>query len=342
MDTTTGLSNKKTSNKSLIWLIIVLTCAIIAAVLWWWNYRKYISTDDANLDSFRISVASRVMAPMLKLYAWEGDTVKTGMLLAELDSTNIVAQLQETIAQREQLSASLNLNKENLRTATDNLKLAEIAFEQAGLNFQRAKAQYKGDAISQETFQNIEEAYKSSQIKVSVAKNQINVVKAQIASTESAINAASASIESVRVTLDYYRITAPADGVIAKRWSLPSDIVQPGQTLFTINEGKDIWVTVYLEETKFSNIYLGQPTTFTLDAYPDLTFSGKIFYIGSNTASEFSLIPPNNASGNYTKVAQRVPLKVSIDHISGKSGEKVKPKLVSGMSATIKIIKEKE
>lgn len=333
--------DKKKSNKSLIWLIVILCLATVAAFLWWWNYRKYISTDDANLDSFRVNVAARVMAPMLTLHAWEGDTVKTGMVLAELDSSNITAQLQEAIAHREQMVADLKLDKENLNTTNYNLSLAEIAFNQAELNYQRAKTQYTGQAIPQEVFQNYEEAYKSARVKMEVAKSQIGVARAQIIAGEAAISAADASIESVRVNQGYYQIIAPVDGVIAKRWSLPGDIVQPGQTLFTINEGKDIWVSVYLEETKFSNIRMGQPTLFTLDAYPDLTFSGQIYYIGSNAASEFSLIPPNNASGNYTKVAQRVPLKISIDKVEGKADKKADLKLVSGMSATVKIIKEK-
>lgn len=279
----TASPSKKTSNRSLIGLIVILLVAVVAAFAWWWNYRKYISTDDANLDSYRIHVAARVMAPMLTLHAQEGDTVKAGALLAELDSSNVTAQLQEAIARRNQLTANLLLNKENRHTAT----------------------------------------------------------KTQIAAGEAAIAAANASIESIRIDLGYYRITAPVDGVIAKRWSLPGDIVQPGQTLFTINKGTDIWVAVYLEETKFSTIRLGQPATFTLDAYPDLTFSGNIYYIGTNAASEFSLIPPNNASGNYTKIAQRIPLKISIERMEGKASRQEQPKLVSGMSATVKIIKEK-
>lgn len=339
MDTTNS-TPKKTPNKSIIWLIVILPIAIVIAFLWWWNYRKYISTDDANLDSFRVNVAARVMAPMLTLHVWEGDTVKTGMLLAELDSTNVKAQLQEAIARREQMVADLNLNKENLKTVTSNLQLAEIAFDQANLNYQRARTQYNGQAISEETFQNIEEAYKSARVKVDVAKRQINVAKSQIAAGEAAIAVADASIESVQVNLGYYRIIAPTDGIIAKRWVLPGDIIQPGQTIFTINQGKDIWVAVYLEETKFQNIRLGQPAIFTLDAYPELTFSGNIYYIGSNAASEFALIPPNNASGNYTKITQRVPIKISIDKVSGGSGKDNMPKLVSGMSATVKIKKE--
>lgn len=172
------------------------------------------------------------------------------------------------------------------------MSLAEISYHQAEVNFERDKKLYGKDAVSQETFQNAEDIYKSTRIKVEVAKDQIKVSQAQIAAGEAAITSANAAIESTRVSLGYYRVIAPVDGVIAKRWSLPGDIIQPGQTLFTINEGKDLWVAVYLEETKYRNIRLGQPADFTLDAFPDLMFSGKIFYIGTNTASEFSLIPP--------------------------------------------------
>lgn len=330
---------KKSSDKSLIILIIIVTIALIVAFVWWWNYRKYITTDDANLDSYRVNVAARVMAPMVAIHAWEGDTVKQGMLLAELDSSAITASLREAIARREEMAANLRLDRVNLSTSQNNLKLAEIALQQSTLNYQRAKTQYSGQAISEEAFQTMDEAYKSAQVKVDVAHNQITAVQAQIAATEASIAAADASIASVRTELSYYRILAPTDGVIAKRWSLPGDVIEPGQTVFTLNEGKDIWVSVYLEETKFQNVYLGQEAMFTLDAYAGLTFYGKVFYIGSNAASEFSLIPPNNASGNYTKVAQRVPMKVSIDRIEGKAAEKAKVKLISGMSANVEIIK---
>lgn len=333
--------SKKASVKGMVWLIAILVVAVVIAFLWWWNYRKYITTDDANLDSFRVSVAAQVMAPMLKQYVWEGDTVKAGKVLAELDSSTIVAELQEAVAQREQMIANLKLDKENLNTAIKNLSLAEISYHQAEVNFERDKKLYGKDAVSQETFQNAEDIYKSTRIKVEVAKDQIKVSQAQIAAGEAAITSANAAIESTRVSLGYYRVIALVDGVIAKRWSLPGDIIQPGQTLFTINEGKDLWVAVYLEETKYRNIRLGQPADFTLDAFPDLMFSGKIFYIGTNTASEFSLIPPSNASGNYTKVAQRIPLKISVDKAMKKKEKVAMPRLVSGMSATVKIIKEK-
>ena len=171
-------TSKKTPSKSMIWLIVILVIAVIIAFLWWWNYRKYISTDDANLDSYRVSVAAQVMGPMVRQYAWEGDTVKAGMILAELDSSSIIAELQEAVARREQMIANLKLEKENLNTAVKNLQLAEIAYHQAEVNYQRDKKLYSTNAVSQETFQDAEDSWKSTGIKVDMAKDQIKVSRA--------------------------------------------------------------------------------------------------------------------------------------------------------------------
>ena len=219
-DTTTTVSGKGEKRK-IIFLIIFIIVAIVIAVLWWLDYRKYIRTDDANLDSFRVSVSAPVAGQVTRLYAMEGDAVKQGDTLFILDDSACT-------------------------------------------------------------------------------------------------------------------VMTPVDGVVGKRWVLPGDRIEAGQTAFTLNRGTDIWVAVYLEETKFKEIYLGQKAQFTLDAYDKLTFEGRVYY----TASEFALVPPNNASGNFTKVTQRIPLKISIDRVEGDDGQKARVKLVSGMSATVKIEKE--
>lgn len=235
METTTENKNKnKKKDRRLIWLALILLAAFAGAFLWWNDYRKYVSTDDANLDTYRVDVSARITAPVRKFYVAEGDTVRAGQLLAALDTAGIPASSDD-----------------------------------------RA----------------------------------------------------------------FCSVTAPVAGVVAKVWSTPGDVVQPGQTLFTINEGSDVWVSVYLSETKFRYVSPGQPARFTLDAYDGLTFYGHISYIGSNTASQFSLIPPSNASGNYTKISQRIPLKIAIDSVTGNEKLRKELKLVSGMSASVKIIK---
>ena len=186
----------------------------------------------------------------------------------------------------------------------------------------------------------MEENWKSACLQVDIAKNRIQSSQATIEATLRSADAAQANVATMDTDLSYYVVTAPASGVIGKRWCLAGDMINAGQTVFTLNKDTDIWVAVYLEETKFKNIHLGQEAKFTLDAYDKLTFYGYIYYIGDNAASEFALVPPNNALGNYTKVTQRIPLKISIDRIEGDSKQKETMKLISGMSAEVHIIKK--
>jgi membrane fusion protein (multidrug efflux system) len=142
----------------------------------------------------------------------------------------------------------------------------------------------------------------------------------------------------IQTQINNTRLFAPVSGLIGKRWLLPGDIAQPGQAIYNIISSGNLWVSIYLEETKLKTLRIGQPVIFTLDTYPGVTFTGKIFTLGSNTAATFSLIPANNASGNYTKVTQRVQLKVSIDGIKG-GGSLSAYRILSGMSAIVKIIR---
>ena len=300
------------NHKNIFILGFLLVGAIVAGVFWWLNYQKYVSTDDANLDTYRIAVAPQVSGLVTKLYVQEGDTIAEGDPLFDIESTSVVSRRREAEAQYQQLMAETEVNRINYEESKRNLERSVLAEQLSRKNYERAKIQYEGNAIPLETYQTLEENWKASAVSVEIARNRILSSKANIDASVKSAEAALANVETMNTDLSYYRVTAPAAGIIGKRWVLPGDMVDAGQTVFTLNKGNQIWVAVFLEETKFSNIYLGQETKFTLDAYKKLTFYGKIYYIGDNTASEFALVPPNNASGNYTKVTQRIPDRKSV------------------------------
>ncbi|MCL1934216.1 MAG: efflux RND transporter periplasmic adaptor subunit, partial [Candidatus Azobacteroides sp.] len=168
---------------------------------------------------------------------------------------------------------------------------------------------------------------------------QLLVSKAQIHTAEATIVEAGTQIGVIDTQLNNTRLYAPATGIVAKRWLLPGDVVQPGQSIYSVDDTRKFWVLVYLEETKMETVHLGQKVKFTIDTYPGVEFTGKVFMVSPSTASQFSLIPPNNASGNFTKVTQRVPIKVSID-AAGKEKDLSSFQFRTGMSAVIKIIKK--
>ncbi|MEJ2678695.1 MAG: efflux RND transporter periplasmic adaptor subunit, partial [Gemmatimonadota bacterium] len=148
------------------------------------------------------------------------------------------------------------------------------------------------------------------------------------------VEKARAGLHTVETQLQDTRVQAPLHGVVAKRWVLPGDVVQPGQPIFTLYNLQGVWVTANFEETKLASIPVGAVVDISVDAFPNHHFVGRVVRLGAATASQFSLIPPNNASGNFTKVTQRVPVRISIGPGSGAPGDDP-PTLLPGMSVEV-------
>ena len=329
---------KKKDWKIYIPLTAVILLVIVGSIYWYIDYSSYVRTDDAVVASDNISVSPKIMGRISKLYVDEGDSVKKGQLLAELDSVDLLAQKQQIQASKVQTEANKSQTEANYLYGQKNIKVLEIALAKAKEDFARAKTQNAGGVITKEQFEHTQKAQETAQAQLEAAKAQLVVSKTQIKSAETAISSAQAQIGVISTQLNNTRLYAPVDGIVAKRWLLSGDIAQASQSIYTINNNRKFWILVYLEETKMETLHIGQKAKFTLDTYPDVVFTGKIFTIGSTTASQFSLIPPNNASGNFTKVTQRVPIKISIDGTEG--GQKLSSfNLLTGMSAVVRIIK---
>lgn len=330
---------KEKGGKMYIPLILVILLLLGGGIYWYIDYAKYIKTDDAHLDADVVGVSPKILGRVSQLFVDEGDSVKQGELIAVLDSTDLLAQRGQSIAGKAVAEAAVVQAKAKYQFDLQNNKVLEILLDKAQDDFKRAKSQFEGSVIPQEQFDHARKALETAQAQLDAARSQVKVSVAQIKSAEAAVESADAQIKTIETQLGNTRLYAPSSGVIGKRWLLPGDIAQPGQLVFSIVNDKKLWVSVFLEETKLENLRVGQPTIFTIDTYPGVTFKGKIMTIGSNTAAQFSLIPANNASGNFTKVTQRVQLKISIDGME--EGKKLSDyQLLSGMSAIVKIIRE--
>jgi membrane fusion protein, multidrug efflux system len=314
---------------------------IVLAVAWYWynDYSNYITSDDAHVDADNVSVGSKIIGRISSIYAKEGDIVKMGTLLADLDSTDLVAQKNQSLALREQASANLTQSEVKYNSDQMSIKVLEISLARASDDMTRAKNQSEGGVIPPEQYDHIKKAYETASAQLEAAKAQLQVSKSMISSASASVETANAQIKVLAAQLKNTKLYASTDGIIAKRWLLPGDIVQPGQAVFTITISKNLWVITYLEETKISEVHEGTAVKFTLDAFPDVKFYGKVFLIGSNTASVFSLIPANNASGNFTKVTQRIPVRISIE--SADNHKDISSfNILSGMSAIVKVIRK--
>jgi len=272
------------------------------------NARDFITTDDAYIDGNRVSISAKILGRIDQLQVDEGDTVQEGEVLVKLDDSDLRAQ-------EDQAKATLAL-------AQENITLAEVSLDKAQTDFERASAQFKENIIPKEQFDHAKSEFEAAKARSSIARAQTFAAKAQLGIIET----------QLKNTV----ITSPMNGVVSKRWALVGDVVQAGQSIFSIYDLKNIWVTANLEETSLEALRSSDKVEITVDSYPDIKFSGTVFQIGANTASQFSLIPPNNASGNFTKVTQRVPVKISIERSAGVDPRR-QVDLLPGMSVEIKV-----
>ena len=295
----------------LIPLLILLLAAVAVAYYWYAYVRGYASTDDAFIDADNVTIGSKILGRITELGVDEGDTVMQDQVIVHLDDSDLRAQEAQSQA--------------NLNYAGKNAALAQVNLEKAQSDFNRADEQYKGNAITREQYDHARQA-------VQTAQAQNNAAQAQIASAQ-------AQLSVVETQLSNTQIKAPFRGIVAKRWLLPGDVVQAAQPILTIYDIDDSWVTSYFEETKIQSIQPGDAVEVSVDAYPGHKFKGTVTQIGSTAASQFSLIPPNNASGNFTKVTQRIPVKIGL---TIHSQDKINMPLRAGMSVEIKInVREK-
>ncbi|MCK9582358.1 MAG: HlyD family secretion protein [Endomicrobiales bacterium] len=289
-------------------LIISAAVVMIAIVCWYLSIAGTIYTDDAYVDGNRVIVSSKYTGRISELKAEEGDNVKTGQVLVKLDDSDLSAQEKQS--------------KSALEYARQNLELATVNSSKNEEDYARAENQFTNNVITKEQFDH--------------AKKSLEAAKAQDAIAQAQIDSASAQLGVIRAQLKNIVIESPMNGIVAKKWAMPGDVVQVAQPILTVYDISNLWITANLEETKFGRIHLNQTVYVYIDAYKKHKFTGKVIQLGANTASQFSLIPPNNASGNFTKVTQRIPVKISID-LNQDSNKIESVRILPGMSAEVRL-----
>jgi membrane fusion protein (multidrug efflux system) len=291
----------------LIPFIVFILAVAFGAWYWYKNLRNFVSTDDAYVDADRVSVSAKVLGRIVQIAADEGSAVKKGDVLARLDDTDLRAQMGQAKANLDLAQASLPLAKVNLDRATED--------------YERADVQIKGAVITREQYSHAQKTLDGARAEYAIAQSRIGVAKAQMGIVEA--------------QLQNMTLAAPFDGVVAKRWLLEGDIVQPGQPIFTIYDIQRIWIAANLEETNLGKVKLQNDVEVNVDTYPGRVFRAKVGLIGDYTAAQFSLIPPNNAAGNFTKITQRVPLRIYLDDLTPEVRNEFP--LRPGMSVEVKI-----
>lgn len=292
------------------WILALVIC-VAGGVGGSWLYHEmmtFVSTNDAHISAKRVSIAPDIPGRILKIHVHEGCTVQRGDLLVDLDPSIYLAKREKALRQL------VKNQKIAAQSEQKRLKIEE--------DFNRINAAFQSGIATKKERDDMMRDSRMAYIGESIAR-----IDAEIAQ---------AGIELIDEEMRHLKIYAPCSGVIAKRWLWEGDTAAFGQSIFILNDLSDLWVTANLEETRLTHVRLGDPVQIHVDAYPDVQFVGKVFSIKAMAASEVSLLPPDNATGNYTKVEQRVPIKITLEPME-RQHKSEKLHLFPGMSVEIKM-----
>jgi membrane fusion protein (multidrug efflux system) len=329
----------------IIGVVAVLGIAAAGGRYYLLNVAPYESTDDAFVESYVTYVSPRVSGPVVRLLVNDNQRVKTGDVLVEIDPRDY--QTQSNQAGADLAAAQSRLLQARAQITVDQAKAeqqqAAVAVAQAIA--ERAEADRKryesvqSPAISASQFDLAKSQAKSGAASVEVARDQakaaaaqLDLDRAEVETAEAQVQQAQARLEQAALNLSYTKVLAPKDGRVTRRTIEEGAFVQTGQDLLAIVPDQ-LWVVANFKETQLTRMRPGQPVIIRIDAYPDREFKGKVDSLQAGSGARFSLLPPENAVGNFVKVVQRVPVKIVFDEPLNESELDIAP----GMSVEPKV-----
>ena len=324
--------NKKPGKKPLIIIAIVVIVLAVVAFGWWFATRNQVSTDDAYTDGNAISMAPKVSGYVVQLAVNDNVFVHKGDLLVVIDKRDYQAQVDQAQAQvglaKAQLNAALvqldisrvqypaqyRQARAQTSSAEANLRQAQAAYERQHAVDQRATSQQNvdtADAQQQSAKASVEQA-RAQQQTASLAPQQIRQTEATVEERRQQLQQAQAQLEQAQLNLSYCEVRAPTDGWVTRRNVQLGSFLQAGASLFSIVT-PEVWVTANFKESQLDRMRPGDKVKVEVDAYPKLELDGHVDSVQLGSGSRFSAFPAENATGNFVKIVQRVPVKIIID-----------------------------
>ncbi|BCM83423.1 HlyD family secretion protein [Methylobacterium indicum] len=309
----------------------------------WWTIGRFLeTTEDAYLQADKVTVAPRIAGTVAAVLVGDNQAVKAGAILARLDDREYRVALKQSEAEVEKARAQILGTAAAITQAQAQVESAKAEIEntEAGLDFSTkeydryknllqtgsgtVQRQQQADADLRQKRAARDKAVASLQ----ASKKQVESLRALEASARATLEGAQAKVEQARLNLSYTTVTAPIDGTVGDRSLRVGQFVSAGTGLLTVVPmGRDIYLVANFKETQTGRMIEGQPVTFTVDALGEHEFGGRIESFSPGTGAQFALLPPENATGNFTKVVQRVPVRIALD-----ADDPLLPRLRPGLS----------
>ncbi len=324
------IARRRVSPRKIIIYSLLLGVMVLGGI---WGYSLYtfglthIQTDNAQIDGHIDPVIPHIAGYVTNVAVNDNDKVRAGDLIAEIDPRELQIRLgnaEAALQTAEDALATAHATRQNaeaaLAVAQANVKTAQVTRDKGADDLQRNQSLINEGVIARQQFENTRAAadaaaaqYLAAQRQVSVAEAQVTIARTQVQAAETQVTQRRHDLEYARLQLSYTRITAPVGGTISKKNVETGQFVQAGQPLLAITEDSTVWVTANFKETDLEQIRVGEPVEIEVDGYPDEHFTGRVASIAAATGSKFALLPPDNATGNFVKVTQRVPVKIVLD-----------------------------
>ena len=337
-DTQTSSNKSQQRKKGLsIFILLLLLIAIGSAAYWFFFVKGFEETEDAYVSGNQVMVSSQVSGNISKINVDNMDPVQAGDVLLELDDTNAklsFEQAKSNLANAVRQISQLNYTVKQLKSA---VRANEITLAQAQGNLNRRVQLVKDGAIDKESFQHAKEAVELAKANLTTAQNQLEANQALLLegplSEQPQIQSAISNLKQAWLNLERTKIRSPIKGYVARRNAQVGQAVSVGGALMAVVTTDQMWLDANFKETQLTHMRIGQPVEIHFDLYgKDKTFNGKVVGIEMGTGSAFSLLPTQNATGNWIKVVQRVPVRIQLD-----PQQLAENPLRIGLSATVKV-----
>ena len=338
-DTPTSSNNKSQQRKKglSIFILLLLLIAIGSAAYWFFFIKGFEETEDAYVSGNQVMVSAQVAGNISKINVDNMDPVQAGDVLLELDDTNAklsFEQAKSNLANAVRQVSQLNYTVKQLKSA---VRANEITLAQAQGNLNRRVQLVKDGAIDKESFQHAKEAVELAKANLTTSQNQLGANQALLLdgplSEQPQIQSAVSNLKQAWLNLERTKIRSPIKGYVARRNAQVGQAVSVGGALMAVVTTEQMWLDANFKETQLTHMRIGQPVEIHFDLYgKDKTFHGKVVGIEMGTGSAFSLLPTQNATGNWIKVVQRVPVRIQLD-----PQQLAENPLRIGLSATVKV-----
>jgi len=339
---------KKKPNKVIpIILGVILIAGIIFGIKEYIYYGKHIDTDDAQIDGDVSPVVARVGGYVDSIFFEENTHVNAGQVLVKIDDRDYKVKLEQAMSAQKGASAGVGVGQSQIIATAASSSSARAQAESAAARLEKANKDYaryanlvKDGSITQQQFDQAKSdrdvaaaTYRAAQDQYKAALEQVGTSRNQLTVTNVGVTQRQADVDYAKLQLSYTTITAPSAGITSKKNIQLGQLVQAGQTLFNIVNDNSLYITANFKETQLTNMKNGQKVNIEVDAFPDVELHGEVYNFSPATGAKFSLLPPDNATGNFVKVVQRIPVKIKIN-----ADKEIMAKLRPGMSVNVSVI----